>query len=212
MKTNKIMRVASVLLVAVLLTTCAISGTFAKYTAAASASATARVALWDIKYNGTEITTDRPVVTFNLFDYSDEGVDVNGADNDDKVIAPGTTGFFNLTVKNDSEVYAKYTITLSETNVGNIPLQYKLDNGDWVDSINGVTVQNQGIAFGAEAVTHTIYWRWVFDAEATQGAHQGQTNDGDTALGEAGEATVTITAAIAVEQIDAPATTPAQQG
>ena len=45
MKTNKMMRIASVLLVAVLLTTCVISGTFAKYTTTVSATSTANVAI-----------------------------------------------------------------------------------------------------------------------------------------------------------------------
>ena len=43
MKKNIMMRVASALLIAVLLTTCAISGTFAKYVSTASGSDTARV-------------------------------------------------------------------------------------------------------------------------------------------------------------------------
>ncbi len=46
MKTNKTMRIASVLLVLVLLSTCAISGTFAKYTSTANSSDSARVAYW----------------------------------------------------------------------------------------------------------------------------------------------------------------------
>lgn len=48
MKKNRMMRVASVLLVAVLLTTSAISGTFAKYVTQTSASDTARVAKWGV--------------------------------------------------------------------------------------------------------------------------------------------------------------------
>ena len=46
MKKNTFMRVASALLVAVLLTTCAIAGTFAKYTTEVSSEDSARVAYW----------------------------------------------------------------------------------------------------------------------------------------------------------------------
>ena len=55
MKKNVMMRVASVLLVAVLLTTCAISGTFAKYTTGDAGHDTARVAKWGVTItaNGT---------------------------------------------------------------------------------------------------------------------------------------------------------------
>lgn len=48
MKKNKMMRLASVLLVLVMLTTCVISGTFAKYVTAASDTDSARVAKWGI--------------------------------------------------------------------------------------------------------------------------------------------------------------------
>lgn len=49
MKKNIMMRLSALLLVAVLLTTCVISGTFAKYTTADSATDTAKVAAWGIK-------------------------------------------------------------------------------------------------------------------------------------------------------------------
>lgn len=49
MRKNKMMRAASALLVAVLLTTCAISGTFAKYVTQDDFSDTARVAKWGVE-------------------------------------------------------------------------------------------------------------------------------------------------------------------
>ena len=64
MKKNKMMRVASALLVAVLLTTCAISGTFAKYVSQATGSDTARVAKWGFQLEGTAMTD---TFTFDLF-------------------------------------------------------------------------------------------------------------------------------------------------
>lgn len=48
MKKNKMMRIASILMVATLITTCAISGTFAKYVTTAEGEDTARVAKWGI--------------------------------------------------------------------------------------------------------------------------------------------------------------------
>ena len=59
MKKNKMMRIASVLLVAVLLSTCAISGTFAKYVTTDSGSDSARVAkfAFTVSENGTDFTT-----------------------------------------------------------------------------------------------------------------------------------------------------------
>lgn len=48
MKKNRMMRLASILLVATLMSTCTISGTFAKYVTYGSASDTARVAKWGV--------------------------------------------------------------------------------------------------------------------------------------------------------------------
>ena len=52
MKKNRMMRAASALLVAVLMTTCTISGTFAKYTTSATGSDAARVANWGFESDG----------------------------------------------------------------------------------------------------------------------------------------------------------------
>ena len=53
MKKNKLMRAASILLVATLISTCAISGTFAKYVTTGSATNTARVAKWGVELSST---------------------------------------------------------------------------------------------------------------------------------------------------------------
>ncbi len=203
MKTNKFMRIASFLLVAVVLTTCAISGTFAKYTSKVTGSDTARVALWKFNF-GADDTQIGETVTFNLFDYTDNNnnVDVNGLADNAKVIAPGTTGSFDLVIENVSEVNAKYTIEFTETNA-NIPLQYSVDNTNWVDSIAELTMTDlTDVAINmGDNDTQTIYWRWVFEGTTT-GAHAGQTDIGDTALGLGGTAEVTITANITVTQVD----------
>ena len=48
MKKNKMMRIASVLLIAAMLSTCVISGTFAKYVTSGTGSDNARVAKWGV--------------------------------------------------------------------------------------------------------------------------------------------------------------------
>lgn len=83
MKKNRMMRIASVLLVAVLLSTCVISGTFAKYTTSATASDAARVAKWG--FNATTFSIEDLFVAA----YDDSVASANGTDN---VIAPGTKG------------------------------------------------------------------------------------------------------------------------
>ncbi|MBQ9704394.1 MAG: hypothetical protein IJV68_07640 [Clostridia bacterium] len=53
MKKNKFLRLASVMLMLCLITTCAISGTFAKYTTSGTATDTARVAAWGVTVSVT---------------------------------------------------------------------------------------------------------------------------------------------------------------
>ena len=85
MKKNRMMRAASALLVAVLLTTCTISGTFAKYVTEATGSDSARVAKWGVTVvvAGSELFDDQYTDTTN-------GVTVKSLDAQ-KVVAPGTS-------------------------------------------------------------------------------------------------------------------------
>ncbi len=93
MKKNKMMRIASVLLVLTLISTCAISGTFAKYVTKASGTDTARVAKW-----GVVLELTAPSVFAKQYETSDEHQD-GDADPyaglavlaDEKVVAPGTS-------------------------------------------------------------------------------------------------------------------------
>lgn len=86
MMKNKMMRLASVLLVAVLLSTCAISGTFAKYVTTASGTDTARVAKWGIQMNSSGEST---FVDEYKMETDNSKITVDGAAD---VVAPGTSG------------------------------------------------------------------------------------------------------------------------
>lgn len=199
MKKNRTMRAAALLLVLTLMTSCFVGGTFAKYTSTATGTGNATVAKWSVKVGTTDIATTTPF-TFDLFTTTNEF----GGGAEDHVtagkIAPGTQGSFDLVVENFSEVTAKYTITLTEDNTANIPLQYSLDGSNWVDSIGALTMSgltDQILDIGVAAVTHTVYWRWAFEG----GGHAGQTNADDTALGIAA-ATLSIEASITATQVD----------
>ena len=86
MKKNKMMRIASFLLVAVLMSTCAISGTFAKYVTADSATDDARVAKWGITV----------AVSGNLFGKAYESK--NAQSNQDSIVASSTNVSASTTV------------------------------------------------------------------------------------------------------------------
>ena len=92
MKKNKMMRIASILMVVTLLSTCAISGTFAKYVTKASGEDQARVAKWGvlISINGGDLFEQKYPAEDEAYleaggEYSVE------SSNDDKVVAPGTS-------------------------------------------------------------------------------------------------------------------------
>ena len=106
------MRIAAFLLVAVLLSTCVISGTFAKFTTEFTGTGAAQIATWDVKLNDATAKT----FTFNLFDTlkdSDQSSDEENVDDSAKIIAPGTSGSFAIKVTNSSQVDAKYTATFT---------------------------------------------------------------------------------------------------
>ena len=109
MKKNKMMRIASVLLVAVLLSTCAISGTYAKYITTATGSDTARVAKWDVKLEENTMSNTFNFDLFKTVNDSDGNYenDVKPGTGDDHIIAPGTSGSFTINLSNASEVNAK---------------------------------------------------------------------------------------------------------
>ena len=195
MKRNIMMRIASILLVAVLMTTGAVSGTFAKYTSQATASDSVTVAKWAFKVGTTDIATTKNF-SFNLFTtINDTG---NTADETDVVnakIAPGTAGSFQFSLQNISEVTAKYTITLAQTQTSSavVPIEYSTDKTNWYSASNFSTTPTN-LAINATA-TPTIYWRWAIDSENTTDTTIG------LGTGSAGFK-MTVTATVTAEQVD----------
>ena len=194
MKKNRMMRTAAVLLVAVLLTTSVISGTFAKYTSNASATATARVAKWG--WGDTSITLD-------LFATNYDGT-VQSA-NTDNVIAPGTSKTADLVWTPAASFAPEVDYTLSFGVEGTIPAEIEAEL-DWTLAIDGTTttyttftdlknaleakVYPGEAAAAAPTVDVAIGWVWVFN---------GGDDVADTNLGNADplselEITVTMTA------------------
>ena len=109
MKKNIMMRLSALLLVAVLLTTCVISGTFAKYVTTGSASDSAKVAKW-----GVEITAET---------WADDNLEADLTAAEDHIVAsassdllaPGTGVHFasvNVTGQPDVAVKVTYTADL----------------------------------------------------------------------------------------------------
>lgn len=126
MKKNKMMRLASILLVVTLLSTSVISGTFAKYTTQDSASDTARVAKWGVVlqatgdlYGATYKQNDGKPTNWTA--ETATGQSVTSASTANNLLAPGTqsddpnTLSFKLNGK--PEVASQTTVTITGQNI-----------------------------------------------------------------------------------------------
>ena len=146
MKKNKVMRLASSLLVAALLTTSAVSGTFAKYVTSTTGTDTARVAYW-----GFKAQQESSITLTNLFEKeytnSSTGTTTVKSQNQADVMAPGTGSKESFSFvyvdynKDGTQITAPevdYTFTVSvdgsecDSDIkNNTNIQWKLDSGDW---------------------------------------------------------------------------------
>lgn len=187
-------RLVAVLAVTMMFTMCFVGGTFAKYTSSATGTDSATVAKWDIKVGGTNIVTNDSF-TFNLFDTINDSdltspeTDMSPADG--TIIAPGTSGQFEIEIKNDSEVNAKYAIDFSVTNEKSIPVQFSLDGTNWYYGIDLLDISSTAINMG---VSNSVVVRWKWDFYGDDNA--------DTNLGKEGTATITVSAKVTATQVD----------
>ena len=183
MKKNVMMRIASILLVCVLITTCGISGTFAKYTSSVDATATARVAKWGWGTN---------TLTLDMFEAT-YGNEVAAANGTDKLIAPGTSGSAPLTWTPDANFKPEvdYVISFSvKTQEISDEIEAQLD---WTLSIDGAAAteydtfdaleaalmaKTYACEANASAPTVNIVIGWVWEFEDGSDV-------ADTALGDA---------------------------
>lgn len=219
MKKNKMMRIASVLLIAAMLSTCVISGTFAKYVTSGEATDTARVAKFGVAItaNGTTFANA----------YQDDPVNASvEVKSDVNVVAPGTgKEMASMTLAGTPEVavkvsyvadfaisdnwtveggafYCPLKINVEGTVVDGATFDNKADFEAAVEAlINGWTkTYDAGTdlsTVGADSVS--VSWEWPF---STSDAYDAK----DTWLGNqaaAGNAaTVTLTIKTTVTQVD----------
>ena len=224
MRKNKFMRAASGLLVAVLLTTCVISGTFAKYTTKSEGSDTARVAKWGFKEDSTLVLKD-------LFKTSYEDT-TNGetVKSNTKVIAPGTSGsaqfgfkYVGDTAATAPEVAYTFKVDTNGSSCAdsiqkNKSIVWSLDDEectategktswqvliDKIEALDGNVANNKYAAGNLPTAfnnstskdnLHTVSWKWEYS----------NNNDvNDTGMGNADKLDeVTLKITITAEQID----------
>ena len=213
MEKIKSLRASAALAVAVLLTTCLIGGTFAKYTTAASGNDSVRVAYWGFDQTNT----------LNLSGlFSSMYTNVKSSNGQD-VMAPGTEGSASFSFAFDEshadapEVNYTFNVTVTENcdaSIRNNPaIRFKLDAGtfgtweDLVADIKALSGDPTGTkayaagtlptAFPKTDEVHTISWKWDFqDGTAAQDTM-------DTTMGTAASlASLNLAVSITATQID----------
>ena len=196
MKKNKMMRLASVLLVLTLLSTSVISGTFAKYTTSATSNDAARVAKWGFNNSASIDITDLFADTYDFTQAVGGTYYKVDSQNNEDVIAPGTTGTasFQFTYDNSDiatpEVAYTFSVDVEETCddaiKANKNIKWYLDDANktkaltWdelIAAIKNLSGDASGskdykpgelpTAFTASDDTHTITWEWLFEGTET---------------------------------------------
>ncbi|MBP5173769.1 MAG: hypothetical protein ILP01_02360 [Clostridia bacterium] len=151
---NKMMRIASILMVAVLLTVCAVSSTFAKYVTSVEVGDAARVAKWGIVITAenTDLFAEKYAKDDTTYakDYT-----VIAAD-EAKVVAPGTKSDadkpFTLTVTGAPEVAFRTAFTFGD-NFKDVFLK----KGTYTDYTKLVKQNDGTYAYGTFELTDDYY-------------------------------------------------------
>ena len=198
MKKNRMMRLASILLVLVLMTSSVVGGTFAKYTTSASGSASARVAKWGV---------DIDIVSGSSFatQYKTHDTDYSGAlsvQASTKVVAPGTSsddvdGNVTFAISGTPEVAVNVDV------VFNANKEIKLAAGDYLD---GTTANAKNDTFTLTEEYYPVKFTLtkdgttVVDNGTLKAVEQALTSNSYCAPGTMLDATYTLTWAWAFEQ------------
>lgn len=231
-KKNVLMRSAGLLLALVLVTSCFVGSTLAKYTTSADATESARVAKFGVTVTAK---ADMFATEYDTDDQNVVGTIAKSVISTDKVVAPDTKkeGFVASTIAGTPEVAVRVSYEAKEFKLTNwttngtdeyCPLvftvngvEYKIGNTGITDVAglqkavkDAIKAYTKDYAPGTNlsnvgADTLTISWEWPFETGAND-TEKLANNAKDTALGNraaAGNAaTVSLTLATTVTQID----------
>lgn len=212
MKKNVMMRLASFLLVAVLISTSAISGTYAKYVTTESGSDFARVAKWGVEIEAESFGMfEADYATTDTAKFSGE-YSVSSAPGDrDDVLAPGTSGSFaNIAITGTPEVavdvaikatvavsgdwtvdglfYCPIVITVGDATFNGLDYGSAASFATAIkENIEGKSAQyaaNTNLADTYNGTNLDLAWAWAFEGAENGKSASGQNDVKDTALGD----------------------------
>ncbi|MDO4477214.1 MAG: hypothetical protein Q4B93_04605 [Clostridia bacterium] len=221
MKKNIMMRVASALFVSVLLSTCAISNTFAKYVSTGSSENSARVAKWGVTVTGTPGMFATKYAT----DDTSFTLATDTVLSTEDVVAPGTGGTMtNFTITGTPEVavrvnfegklelgdkwkdnngsyYCPIEITVDDTtfkgtSYASVEEFENAVNGEIAAFSKDYAANTDLSTIGADAPS--ISWKWAFEGND----NVKDTYLGDQATTEGNAATISLNVTATVTQID----------
>lgn len=232
MKKNIAMRLASGIMLASLLSTCVISGTFAKYTTSDTATDSARVAKW-----GVTVDVAGEDAFAMTYDNTAPGTQVKSTVD---VVAPGTNGTLaTVDVTGTPEVAVKVTYEATLTLTGftatadwdantataadqqtYCPIIITVDGtpfnfveattdaaltakiAEVVAAINGTNNYDAGTDLDTVLGSLSITWKWAFETGADDVAKEAN-NKKDTVLGNLATAPeISFELEVTVEQVD----------
>ena len=161
MKKNRFLKVACAMVILCLMTTCAVSTTFAKYTTGGSASDEARVAKW-----GVEVTMDADPAFANEYSKTTNVITVKSVD-DANVVAPGTSssevaGGLKFAITGKPEVKTNIDIAFTVTS------DVYLKAGTYYDGTKATT--EEGGVKSYETFVCADYYPVVFTLKQTKAA------------------------------------------
>lgn len=194
--------IRAIILVLMLVTICLyfVSGTYARYASSATGSATATVAKWAVKLNGTDITTSSTALNVTFTEVTNDNV-VDGK------IAPDSELYTQFSIDpTGSEVAIDYTFELGEitASTGTVPSGLEVSkvvlvngtNETEIAGTNGtytgtIALTSQSAALTSnDAITVKVYVEWT---------NNDSNNDTDTSVG-ATAPTLTMSVDATVQQ------------
>lgn len=221
MKKNIMMRVASALFVSVLLSTCAISNTFAKYVSTGSSENSARVAKWGVTVTGTPGMFATKYAT----DDTSFTLATDTVLSTEDVVAPGTGGTMtNFTITGTPEVAVRVNFEgnldlgdkwVDESSNYYCPIEITVGDtafkgtsyasaSEFENAVNGkIATFSKDYAANTDLSTigadaPSISWKWAFEGND----NVKDTYLGDQATTEGNAATISLNVTATVTQID----------
>ncbi|WP_302325385.1 hypothetical protein [Enterocloster lavalensis] len=179
-KRSRIVSLGVLALTLTMMSTCLMGATMARYVTEVTGSATAKVAAWSFKANGE-------TSTLTAIDLGADGKRnaYNGTDVAAEVIAPGTSGKFDIAIDGTgSEVGIDYVVNIASASGTTLPsdMTFKVDNAAYTlgEKIEG-TIDYSNAANSMKK-TITVNWEWPFDETDNKESNDNAYADNDWTL------------------------------